>query len=80
VPDAGWFAYTPLSGRKYGARDGLLAAGAEPGGDRRHHGGVEIVVTILKFRAPGMSLGRMPLFVWAMLVAGVMISSPSPRC
>lgn len=74
VPDAGWFSYTPLSGPKYSGMGvdfwllGLslvevagLAAGAE------------IVVTILKFRAPGMSLNRMPLFVWTMLVTGVMI-------
>ncbi|HUG92309.1 MAG TPA: cbb3-type cytochrome c oxidase subunit I, partial [Planctomycetaceae bacterium] len=35
--------------------------------------GVEIVVTLLKFRAPGMSINRLPLFGWAMLVAGLMI-------
>jgi cytochrome c oxidase subunit I+III len=29
---------------------------------------VEIVVTILKMRAPGMSLDRMPIFAWYMLV------------
>src|SRR5690606_2222177 len=35
---------------------------------------VEIVVSVLKMRAPGMALGRMPLFAWYMLVtAGMMI-------
>src|SRR5690606_27618341 len=35
---------------------------------------VEIVVSVLKMRAPGMALGRMPLFAWYMLVtAGMMV-------
>ncbi len=74
VPDAGWFAYTPLSGPRFsgmGVDFWLLGlALVEVAGICA---GVEIVVTILKFRAPGMSLNRMPVFVWAMLVAGVMI-------
>lgn len=74
VPDAGWFAYPPLSGPKYaglGMDFWALALGlVEIAGITA---GVEIIVTILKFRAPGMSLGRMPLYIWAMLVTGVMI-------
>jgi cytochrome c oxidase subunit I+III len=74
VPDAGWFAYTPLSGPAYsglGVDFWLLGLSlVEIAGITA---GIEVVVTILKFRAPGMSLNRMPLFVWAILVAGVMI-------
>jgi heme/copper-type cytochrome/quinol oxidase subunit 1 len=33
---------------------------------------VNVVATILKMRPPGMTLARMPLFVWAMLIASVM--------
>lgn len=73
-PDAGWFAYAPLSGPIY----------AGPGMDYWVMGlamvevaglaaGVEIVVTILKLRAPGMSLGRMPMIAWTLLVSGVMM-------
>ncbi|TLD71369.1 cytochrome c oxidase subunit I [Phragmitibacter flavus] len=74
VPDAGWFAYTPLSGPQYsgmGVDFWLLGlslveiAGLTAGAD--------IVVTILKFRAPGMTLSRMPLFAWTLLVTGVMV-------
>ncbi len=74
VPDAGWFVYPPLSLERYSGLglDFLLVglgfieiAGVGTG--------IEIVTTILKFRAPGMSLGRMPLFAWAWLVTGVMI-------
>ena len=39
---------------------------------------LRIVVTILKQRAPGMGLGRMPLFVWAMLVVALMIIFSMP--
>ena len=34
---------------------------------------VEIIVTTFKLRAPGMSLKRMPIFVWAMLVQSFMV-------
>ncbi|MEX0799140.1 MAG: cbb3-type cytochrome c oxidase subunit I, partial [Bacteriovoracaceae bacterium] len=74
VPDAGWFSYTPLSGPKYagiGLDFWLLGLGlVEISGIAT---GVEIVVTILKFRAMGMSLNRMPLFVWTLLAMGLMI-------
>ena len=39
---------------------------------------VEIIVTILKQRAPGMSLDRIPLFVWAMLVTSFMVIFAMP--
>ncbi|MEX0717841.1 MAG: cytochrome c oxidase subunit I [Planctomycetaceae bacterium] len=74
VPDAGWFAYTPLSGSRYTGLSGdfwLLGLSlVEVAGLTA---AIEIVVTILKFRAPGMTIGRMPLFVWALLITGLMI-------
>ncbi|MEX0741645.1 MAG: cbb3-type cytochrome c oxidase subunit I, partial [Phycisphaeraceae bacterium] len=74
VPDAGWFAYTPLSGPAFADRGldfwllglGLVEVAALTAG-------IEIVVTILKMRAPGMALHRMPLLVWAFLITGGMI-------
>ena len=73
-PDAGWFSYVPLSGPRFSGmgRDfWLLGLGmVELAGITA---GVEIVVTILRLRAPGMAINRMPLFIWAMLVVGVMI-------
>jgi cytochrome c oxidase subunit 1 len=39
---------------------------------------VELVTTIFKLRAPGMSLNRMPLFVWAMLVTSFMVIFAMP--
>lgn len=74
VPDAGWFAYTPLSGPRYsglGLDFWLLGLGlVEIAGLTA---ALEIVTTILKMRAPGMALHRMPLMVWSFLVATVMI-------
>jgi cytochrome c oxidase subunit I+III len=74
VPDAGWFAYTPLSRAEFSGQGidfFLLGLGlVEISGITA---GAEIVVTILRLRAPGMSLSRMPLFVWAVLIMGVMV-------
>jgi cytochrome c oxidase subunit I+III len=74
VPDAGWTAYTPLSGPMHsgiGLDFWLLGLGMiEIAGIGA---AVEIVVTILKLRAPGMAIQHMPVLVWAYLVTSVMI-------
>ncbi|MEZ4711724.1 MAG: cytochrome c oxidase subunit I [Caldilineaceae bacterium] len=75
VPDTGWFAYVPLSGSEFSpgiALDfWLLALGvAEVAAIAA---GVEIVITILRMRAPGMSLARMPVLAWALLVTAFSI-------
>ena len=79
-PDAGWFSYPPLAGPEYspGKRvdfwaqlitftelSGLLEA-------------VILITTIFKLRAPGMTLRRMPLYVWAMLVTAFMVLFSMP--
>ena len=76
-PDVGWFAYVPLSGPQYGAgkRADIWAQMITFTEVSALAVAVEIVVTVFKQRAPGMSLDRMPLFVWAMLVTVVLSSS-----
>src|SRR5581483_9658173 len=79
-PDVGWFAYVPLSGPQFapGKRadfwaqmitftelSGLLVS-------------VEIIATAFKMRAPGMTLYRMPVFVWAMVVTAFMVLFAMP--
>jgi cytochrome c oxidase subunit 1 len=79
-PDAGWFSYVPLSGPQYGVGkrndiwaqlitftevSGLLVA-------------VSVITTVFKQRAPGMTLERIPLFVWAMLATMFMILFAMP--
>ncbi len=76
APDSGWFMYTPLSSRPYtpGINADVWLLGITFVEISAVTAAIEIFVTILKMRAPGMSLGRMPLFAWYMLVtAGMMI-------
>jgi len=74
VPDAGWTAYTPLSGAKFsgaGMDFWLLGLGLlEIAGITA---AIEIVVTILKFRAPGMALKNLPIIAWSYMIIGFMI-------
>jgi cytochrome c oxidase subunit I+III len=79
-PDAGWFSYVPLAGPEYGTGKRVdvwaqmvtfteLSALAVA---------VNMVTTILKFRAPGMALHRMPIFVWSTLIISVMVIFAMP--
>ncbi|MEA2765430.1 MAG: cytochrome c oxidase subunit [Gemmatimonadaceae bacterium] len=74
-PDAGWFAYVPLAGPEYspGKRMDIWAQMITFTEIAALIGAVEIITTVLKQRAPGMSLNRIPLFVWAMLITSFMI-------
>jgi cytochrome c oxidase subunit I len=79
-PDIGWFAYVPLSGPQYGAgkRADMWAQMITFTEVSALAVAVEIVVTIFKQRAPGMSLNRIPLFVWSMLVTSFLIILAMP--
>jgi cytochrome c oxidase subunit I+III len=79
-PDVGWFAYVPLSGPQYGIgkRADIWAQMITFTEVSALAVAVEIVVTVLKQRAPGMSLDRIPLFVWAILVTSFLIILAMP--
>jgi cytochrome c oxidase subunit 1 len=79
-PDVGWFAYVPLSGPQYGAgkRADIWAQMITFTEVAALAVAVEIVVTVFKQRAPGMSLDRISLFVWAMLVTSFLIIVAMP--
>jgi cytochrome c oxidase subunit I+III len=79
-PDVGWFAYVPLSGPQYGSgkRADIWAQMITFTELSALAVAVEIVVTVFKQRAPGMSLDRIPLFVWAMLVTAFLIIMAMP--
>ncbi|HMD87884.1 MAG TPA: cytochrome c oxidase subunit I [Anaerolineaceae bacterium] len=70
APDAGWFAYAPLTTVQYSASHGMdfWVLGIILTGVGSTVGAINFVVTILNLRAPGMSMFRMPVFVWMMLV------------
>ncbi|WP_068876942.1 MULTISPECIES: cbb3-type cytochrome c oxidase subunit I [unclassified Phenylobacterium] len=75
APDGGWFMYPPLTSKIYSpginADFWLLGIGFIE--ISAIAGAVEIVVGVLKTRAPGMTLDKLPIFAWAMLVFAVMI-------
>src|SRR5690348_4504516 len=79
-PDVGWFAYTPLSGPQFtpGKRADVWAQMITFTEVSALAAAVVLICTILKARAPGMTLSRMPLFAWAMLVVAVMIIFSMP--
>jgi cytochrome c oxidase subunit I+III len=79
-PSSGWFAYPPLTRSEYEVSAGmdvwatmitLLEVAALVAA-------VELIITVLKQRAPGMTLARMPVFVWAMLVTSFMVIFAMP--
>jgi cytochrome c oxidase subunit I+III len=75
APDGGWFAYVPLTNRQWSPGLNLdfwdialsVAEVAAMGA------AAEMIVAVLRMRAPGMSINRIPVFGWAMLVTAFMI-------
>jgi cytochrome c oxidase subunit I+III len=80
APDGGWYAYVPFTGPEFSPDlrldfwllgvtfvevSGVVAA-------------IEVVVLILRSRAPGMTLSRLPAFSWASLVTSIMILAAFP--
>src|SRR4051812_4395314 len=79
-PDVGWFAYVPLSGPDFtpGKRADFWAQMITFTEVSALAVAVEIVVTVFKMRAPGMSLNRIPIFVWAQVVTAFMVIFAMP--
>jgi cytochrome c oxidase subunit I+III len=79
-PDAGWFSYVPLAGPEFtpGKRSDIYAQTVTFTEISALITSVEIIVTVFKQRAPGMSLNRVPLFVWAQVVTAFMIMFAMP--
>ena len=75
APAMGWFAYAPLTERTFarGPATDLWALGLIVSGIGTLTGGINFVATILAMRAPGMSLRKVPFFIWTMLWTSVQI-------
>src|ERR1700755_2144294 len=73
--DFGWFAYAPLNSSLYSPGTGadLWIFGLTLSGLGTIFGAVNLVTTILTLRAPGMTMFRMPIFCWNMLVTGILV-------
>ncbi len=80
APDVGWFAYVPLSGPQYspGKRTDLWAQMITFTEVSALAIAIEVVVTVFKQRAPGMSLDRIPVLVWAMVVMSFQVIMAMP--
>ncbi|MBV9496166.1 MAG: cytochrome c oxidase subunit I [Acidobacteria bacterium] len=80
APDTGWFSYVPLASPMFGPgkRVDIWAELVNFTEISALVVAIEVVVTILKQRAPGMSIHRMPLYVWSMLVTAMMILFAMP--
>jgi cytochrome c oxidase subunit I+III len=79
-PVAGWSGYVPLAGPEFtpGKRSQLWAQIVTLVEISALVGAIEILTTVFKQRAPGMTLSRIPLFVWAHVVASAMIVFAMP--
>lgn len=74
-PDAGWTSYFPLAGNEFSESVGsnyyMLAIQISGLGSLMT--GINMITTILKMRAPGMTLMKMPMFTWASFISNVII-------
>lgn len=75
VPDSGWFAYTPLSNIEYSPSLGMdfWLLGLNVAEIGAIAGGFEIIIAFFKMRGPGMTLNRIPIFAWAMMIMAFMM-------
>jgi cytochrome c oxidase subunit I len=74
-PEAGWFSYVPLSSKEYSPSAGQDAwiYMVHLTGLSSIVGAVNFVATIHNMRAPGMGWGRLPLFIWTMLIYSYLV-------
>jgi cytochrome c oxidase subunit I+III len=79
-PDAGWFSYVPLAGPEHspGKRVDVWAQLITFTELSALSVAVNLIVTTFKHKAPGMSLDRLPIFVWASLVTSFMVVFAMP--
>jgi cytochrome c oxidase subunit 1 len=75
APNAGWFGYANLTSKQFNPGMGIdfWVLSLQAMGIASIASAVNFTVTILNMRAPGMSLMRMPLFVWMTLIVQVLI-------
>ncbi len=74
-PEAGWWSYPPLSSIQYspsGGQDAWIFL-IHLTGISSLIGAINFYATIVNMRAPGMTWGRLPLFIWAVLVYAILL-------
>jgi cytochrome c oxidase subunit I len=80
APDTGWFSYAPLAERAFAPGTGVdyYILGLAVNGAGTIVGAVNLTVTILLMRCPGMAISRVPLFVWMTLITSILILGAYP--
>jgi cytochrome c oxidase subunit 1 len=75
APGFGWYAYSPLTSAVYspGVGGDMWIMGLVLSGFGTILGGVNFVTTVVCMRAPGMTMFRMPIFTWNVLVTSIMV-------
>ncbi|AOY68858.1 cytochrome o ubiquinol oxidase subunit I [Xanthomonas euvesicatoria pv. euvesicatoria] len=76
----GWLAYPPLSGLEYSPGVGVdyYIWALQVSGLGTLLTGINFFVTIMRMRAPGMTLMRMPIFTWTALITNILIIAAFP--
>jgi cytochrome o ubiquinol oxidase subunit 1 len=76
----GWLAYPPLSGADYSPGVGVdyYIWGLQVAGIGTTLSGINLIATIVKMRAPGMTFMKMPIFTWTSLCTNVLIVATFP--
>jgi cytochrome c oxidase subunit 1 len=78
APDGGWFGYAPLNQQLPSHGMTFYSLGLQILGVASLAGAVNFIVTILNMRAPGMTMMRMPVFVWMSLVTSFLLLFAMP--
>jgi cytochrome c oxidase subunit 1 len=80
APDVGWFAYAPLTERAFsrGTSTDYWILSIVISGIGSTASAINVIATIMSMRCKGMTLARMPLFVWLMLVVSAMVVMALP--
>ncbi|HEV2268221.1 MAG TPA: cytochrome c oxidase subunit I [Steroidobacteraceae bacterium] len=77
APAGGWTMYPPLT-LQFGASFPMLIFAIHMMGISSILGAINVIVTIMNLRAPGMTLLRMPLFVWTWLITSFLLVAVMP--
>ncbi len=80
APDAGWFNYAPLNEKNYSINPGIdyYCMGLLLTGIGSVTTSINLIVTVLHYRVKGMTLNRLPLFVWMVFVNSFLLLAAFP--
>ena len=80
APDGGWFAYSPNTGVLFSPSKGIdfFAIGLQITGIASLVGAINLIVTVLNMRSPGMTLMKMPVLTWMLFIVQLLLLFAMP--